>query len=322
MRFMLEMTINHSGRECYSQRDRSMASPKIPDMFLKALKRKQSTVTSAVSIDTKMASTEKRPKKEEEPENVKPEKNESESLREAESAVPVVTEETTTDLYSLVRDAEWRNVLEAEFKKPYIANIEKELEKERKVGKTVYPPRDEIFAALNITPLSRVRVVLIGQDPYHNVDQAHGLCFSVKRGVKPPPSLKNIYKELATDMEGFKAPDHGFLESWAHQGILMLNAALTVRAHEANSHSKFGWYTLTDKIISIVSKETEGVVFLLWGGFAHKKESLVDRKKHTIVKTAHPSPLSARHFMGCKCFSQVNDHLKNYGKEPINWGDL
>ncbi|KAF8357256.1 ung-1, partial [Pristionchus pacificus] len=303
--------------------ERSMASPKIPEMFLKALKRKQSsTVASAISIDAKMATAEKRPKKEEEPENEKPEKSSGESVREAESVAVEPPVENLIDLYSLVRDAEWKTALEAEFKKPYIANIEKELEKERKAGKTVYPPRDEIFAALNITPLSKVRVVLIGQDPYHNVDQAHGLCFSVKRGVKPPPSLKNIYKELATDMEGFKAPDHGFLESWARQGILMLNASLTVRAHEANSHSKFGWYTLTDKIISIVSKETEGVVFLLWGGFAHKKESLVDTKKHTIVKTAHPSPLSARHFMGCKCFSQVNAHLKGYGKEPINWGDL
>ncbi|GMS89933.1 hypothetical protein PENTCL1PPCAC_12108, partial [Pristionchus entomophagus] len=300
-----------------------MAAPKIPEMFLKALKRKQiTTVSSTVSIDAKMATEEKRPKKEAEPENEKPEKVGSESIREAESAAVEATVETSTDLFSLVRDAEWRTALEGEFKKPYIANIEKELEKERKAGKTVYPPRDEIFAALNITPLKRVRVVLIGQDPYHNVDQAHGLCFSVKRGVKPPPSLKNIYKELTTDVEGFKAPDHGFLENWARQGILMLNAALTVREHEANSHSKYGWYTLTDKIISIVSKETEGVVFLLWGGFAHKKESLVDRKKHTIVKTAHPSPLSARHFMGCKCFSKVNDHLKEYGKEPINWADL
>ncbi|GMT20031.1 hypothetical protein PFISCL1PPCAC_11328 [Pristionchus fissidentatus] len=315
-----------------------MAAPKIPEMFLKALKRKQSSTVAeaALSTEAKMERTEeKRPKKEEEAENVVPvqaQTTQVESCKETKSADATNEIDKSTDLFSLIRNEEWRTALEGEFKKGYIGNIEKELEKEKRMNKTVYPPRDEIFAALNITPLSSVRVVLIGQDPYHNekpnklegrdTPQAHGLCFSVKKGVPAPPSLKNIYKELEADIEGFKAPDHGFLENWARQGILMLNASLTVRAHEANSHAKFGWFTLTDRIISTVSKEREGVVFLLWGGFAHKKENLVDKKKHVIIKTAHPSPLSARHFMGCKCFSKVNEHLKELGKEPINWADI
>jgi len=162
--------------------------------------------------------------------------------------------------------------------------------------------------------------VLLGQDPYHNDNQAHGLCFSVPKGQQPPPSLKNMYKELSEDISAFKVPTHGCLDKWAQQGIFMLNATLTVEAHKANSHSGIGWQKFTDTVIRIVSDQSsKGIVFLLWGGFAHKKEALINTKKHRIIKTAHPSPLSYHRFKGCRCFSRTNEALVALGREPIDW---
>ncbi|EPY33710.1 uracil-DNA glycosylase [Strigomonas culicis] len=177
-----------------------------------------------------------------------------------------------------------------------------------------------IFTALNRTPLEAVKVVLLGQDPYHDVGQAHGLCFSVQPGVPPPPSLRNMYKELAQDIPGFAAPPHGYLQSWADQGVLMLNATLTVNAHEANSHSKCGWQDFTDAVIQHLSRtHKKRVVFLLWGNFAKKKAMLVDRSRHVVIESAHPSPLSARHWFGCRCFSKCNEALQALRHAPINW---
>uniref|UniRef100_A0A914UTF5 Uracil-DNA glycosylase n=1 Tax=Plectus sambesii TaxID=2011161 RepID=A0A914UTF5_9BILA len=222
-------------------------------------------------------------------------------------------------LSALFTDAAWKRKMAAEMNKPYFAKIEKFLEEEYKKGKKIFPPYPEIFNAFNMAPLQQLKVVIIGQDPYHDNNQAHGLCFSVRRGINPPPSLKNMYKELSTDIEGFQIPTHGCLEAWAKQGMLLLNASLTVEAHKANSHSHIGWQTFTDAVIKAVSDQCVGVVFILWGGFAQKKESLIDKKKHRIIKAAHPSPLSATKFFGCKCFSQTNEALKAFGKKPIDW---
>ncbi|VDK43259.1 unnamed protein product [Anisakis simplex] len=233
------------------------------------------------------------------------------------------TQKASVDhLKSLLTDSGWRRALDMELRKEYMHKIVRFLEGEREKGITVYPPRELIFNAFNLTPLSEIRVVIIGQDPYHNEKQAHGLCFSVAKGVRPPPSLVNIYKEMKEDIPKFTIPNHGCLESWARQGVFMLNATLTVEAHKANSHSAIGWQKFTDEVIRIVSRNRNGVVFLLWGGFAHKKEALVDRKKHTIIKTAHPSPLSARLFMGCRCFSKTNNALIKLGKPAIDWASL
>uniref|UniRef100_A0A8R1I9A0 Uracil-DNA glycosylase n=1 Tax=Caenorhabditis japonica TaxID=281687 RepID=A0A8R1I9A0_CAEJA len=227
------------------------------------------------------------------------------------------------NLQSLLHGDSWVKLLQEEFQKPYIQKIEKFLTEEQRKNKQVFPPRQEIFTAFNLIPFEQISVVIIGQDPYHDDNQAHGLSFSVKKGVKPPPSLKNIFKELESDVEGFKRPEHGDLSGWARQGVFMLNATLTVRAHEANSHAKIGWQTFTDTVIKIISRKSENpVVFLLWGGFAHKKEELVDKGKHVVIKTAHPSPLSARKWWNCKCFSKCNQELENSGRNPIDWSSL
>ena len=190
----------------------------------------------------------------------------------------------------------------------------------RAEGVTVYPPEDQVFSAFDSTPLDKVKVVMLGQDPYHGPNQAHGLCFSVLPGIKPPPSLANIYKELATDIDGFRVPEHGYLQPWAEQGVLMLNTVLTVEQGQANSHKKLGWQTLTDGAIKLVSEQLEGVVFILWGGPAQKKVKLIDSNKHHILTAPHPSPLSVyRGFYGCKHFSKTNELLTNQGKSPINW---
>uniref|UniRef100_A0A915MW56 Uracil-DNA glycosylase n=1 Tax=Meloidogyne javanica TaxID=6303 RepID=A0A915MW56_MELJA len=190
----------------------------------------------------------------------------------------------------------------------------------KRLGITIFPPRSLIFNAFNLTPFNEIKVVLLGQDPYHNLSQAHGLCFSVPQGTPPPPSLKNIYKELSSEFPDFKIPTHGELTCWAKQGIFMLNATLTVEAHKPNSHSNIGWQIFTDSVIKLISsKSNNGVVFLLWGGFAHRKEMLVDKSRHRVIKTAHPSPLSVTKFFGSKCFSKTNDLLKELGREPIDW---
>ncbi|RHY22160.1 hypothetical protein DYB32_009595, partial [Aphanomyces invadans] len=186
----------------------------------------------------------------------------------------------------------------------------------------IFPPREEIFAALNLCPFDKIKVVIIGQDPYHGPGQAHGLCFSVARGVPPPPSLKNIYKEANSDV-GIPIPKHGSLLSWCNQGVLMLNAVLTVRATEANSHKKQGWETFTDAVIRLINDQSQNVVFLLWGKPAQEKGSLISRTKHCVLTSSHPSPLGATKttepFIGSKCFSKANAYLVQHGKDEIDW---
>lgn len=214
----------------------------------------------------------------------------------------------------------WLKVLEPEFEKEYMKNLKAFLLQEKETGKTVYPKGADIFAAFNHTPFDKVEVVILGQDPYHGDGQAHGLSFSVQKGVAPPPSLKNIYKELETDIAGFKTPNHGNLTQWADEGVLLLNASLTVRAHEPGSHQGKGWEAFTDQAISQLSDKKTGLVFLLWGKFAQQKAALIDETKHTVLKSAHPSPFSAyTGFFGSKHFSKTNEILIAEGKKPINW---
>lgn len=214
----------------------------------------------------------------------------------------------------------WKEGLKDEFAKPYFEQIVFFLKTERMAGKTIYPPGPLIFNAFEQTPLNKVKVVIIGQDPYHGPGQAHGLCFSVQDGVPLPPSLLNIYKEIQTDIGVTMDMKKGNLTHWAQQGILLLNASLTVRANEANSHSKIGWATFTDTVIQKVVEQKSGVVFLLWGKFAQEKQILIDETKHHVLKAAHPSPLSAHNgFFGCKHFSKTNDYLIKQGQDPIDW---
>ena len=194
------------------------------------------------------------------------------------------------------------------------------IDAERAAGKAIYPPASEVFNAFTLTPLDNVKVVILGQDPYHGPGQAHGLCFSVQSGVKTPPSLVNIYKELAQDIEGFHIPEHGNLTAWAEQGVLLLNAVLTVEQGKAHSHAKWGWETFTDAVIKSVNDTQHGVVFLLWGSHAQKKGQNIDTQKHYVLNAPHPSPLSAhRGFLGCRHFSQTNTLLSQQGKTPVNW---
>ena len=212
----------------------------------------------------------------------------------------------------------WRPQLAEELSKPYFRNLEQFLEKERQ-SYTVYPPEKDTFAALKLTPYKNVNVLLLGQDPYPGEGQAHGLSFSVLPGIKPPASLRNIYKELETDV-GFRIPNNGYLVPWAKQGMLLLNAVLTVRAGEPNSHQGKGWETFTDRVISSVNEKEGPVVFVLWGAYAQKKIALIDTGKHTIIKSAHPSPLSARNgFFGSRPFSAINKALRKSGKAEIEW---
>ena len=212
----------------------------------------------------------------------------------------------------------WHEHLAEELDKPYFHKLSQFVDEERQ-HHTVFPPETEVFSALRITPYERANVLLLGQDPYHDDNQAHGLCFSVQPGIKPPPSLMNIFKELRDDV-GFRIPNNGYLVPWAEQGILMLNAVLTVRAHQANSHKNHGWETFTDAIIRQVNAKKDRVVFILWGGYAQKKLSLIDTTRHHIIQSAHPSPLSAHNgFFGSKPFSQVNKALREAGKPEINW---
>lgn len=213
----------------------------------------------------------------------------------------------------------WKAVLKAEFSKPYFQQAVTFLKVEKAQGKIIYPPGSLIFNAFNTTPFDSVKVVIIGQDPYHGAGQAHGLSFSVPDGVPPPPSLVNIYKELNADI-GMPIPTTGNLTKWAKQGVLLLNASLTVRANEAASHAKVGWMEFTDAVIRRLSDEKKNVVFLLWGRFAQEKQSLIDETKHHVLKAAHPSPLSAYNgFFGCKHFSKTNDLLMKAGLQPIDW---
>jgi uracil-DNA glycosylase len=213
----------------------------------------------------------------------------------------------------------WKADLKPEFANSYFENIVTFLKTEKMAGKTIYPPGSLIFNAFNTTPFNNVKVVILGQDPYHGAGQAHGLCFSVSNGVPPPPSLVNIFKELQTDV-GVAIPGHGNLTKWAEQGVLLLNASLTVRAAEPMSHSQIGWAEFTNNAIKKISEQKERVVFLLWGKFAQEKQVLIDETKHLVLKAAHPSPLSAyAGFFGCRHFSKTNEYLVKNGIDPINW---
>lgn len=213
---------------------------------------------------------------------------------------------------------DWNPVLRAEFEKPYWSELQEFVHAERTQHR-VYPPHDEVFAALHLTPLATVKVLILGQDPYHGPDQAHGLCFSVRPPVPPPPSLKNIFIELAEDV-GVAIPDHGSLRSWAEQGVLLLNATLTVRANQAASHQKKGWETFTDQVIRAVNDKPDTVVFVLWGSYARQKKKLIDTGRHVVIESPHPSPLSAhRGFFGSRPFSRTNEALREAGRDPVDW---
>jgi len=212
----------------------------------------------------------------------------------------------------------WKEVLKNEFTKDYFVRLTDYVHTEISSGKIVYPKGSLIFNAFNSTPLDKVKVVILGQDPYHGPGQAHGLSFSVPPGIKFPPSLSNIFKEMQTDL-GLLPPDNGCLDRWASQGVFLLNSVLTVRAGEAASHSKIGWTIFTDSVIKTISDYNNGVVFLLWGNFAKGKRDLIDSSKHHILEAAHPSPLAGGAFFGCRHFSKTNKILIDSGKDPINW---
>ena len=213
---------------------------------------------------------------------------------------------------------DWNPVLRGEFAKPYWVDLQRFVATERGRA-TVYPPHDEVFAALHLTPYRDVKVVILGQDPYHGPGQAHGLCFSVRAGVQPPPSLRNIFKEMESDL-GLQPPRHGCLDSWAHQGVLLLNTSLTVRAGKAASHQGKGWETFTDEVLRAVNAKPERVVFILWGATARRKKALIDTSRHVVVESAHPSPLSASSgFFGSRPFSRANAALVEAGREPVDW---
>lgn len=216
-------------------------------------------------------------------------------------------------------DSSWKNILKPEFGKPYFLEAVTFLRMEKAAGKTIFPPGSLFFNAFNTTPFESVKVVLLGQDPYHGRGQAHGLCFSVPDGITPPPSLVNIFKELHNDT-GTPFPRSGNLTRWAQQGVLLLNTSLSVRANEPMSHSKIGWEQFTDTVITKVSDLKKNIVFLLWGKFAQEKQALIDETKHLVLKAAHPSPYSANNgFLGCRHFSKTNDYLVQNGIDPIDW---
>jgi uracil-DNA glycosylase len=213
----------------------------------------------------------------------------------------------------------WRQALQNEFSKDYMKELKGFLKNEKQNHKIIYPKGSEYFAAFNSTPLNNVKVVIFGQDPYHGPRQAHGLCFSVQKGIGVPPSLQNIYKEIYNDL-GIKPPSHGNLQKWANQGVLLLNATLTVENGKAGSHQNKGWELFTDKVVQILNHNQNHIVFMLWGSYAQKKGAVIDENRHLVLKAPHPSPLSAyRGFLGCKHFSKANTYLISHGKEPIDW---
>ncbi|MHC8471790.1 uracil-DNA glycosylase [Plesiomonas shigelloides] len=214
----------------------------------------------------------------------------------------------------------WSDVIGAEKQQPYFLDTMAYVAAERAAGKEIYPPEHDVFNAFRYTPFEQVKVVILGQDPYHGPNQAHGLCFSVLPGVPVPPSLVNMYKELVQDIAGFQIPQHGYLKSWADQGVLLLNTVLTVERGQAHSHAKLGWETFTDRVIAAVNEHRQGVVFLLWGAHAQKKGRIIDRQRHHVLTAPHPSPLSAhRGFLGCRHFSQTNQLLAQQNLPAIDW---
>ena len=225
----------------------------------------------------------------------------------------------SADLKQIRLDSSWREAMGDELEQPYMAQLGEFLLAQKAAGKVIYPPSYEWFAAFDTTPFDKVRVVILGQDPYHGPGQAHGLCFSVLPGIKVPPSLANIYKELEADL-GVTIPDHGCLTHWAEQGVLLLNATLTVEQADAGAHQGKGWETFTDKAIRALNDQRDGIVFLLWGSYAQKKGAFIDQSRHLVLQSVHPSPLSAyRGFLGCKHFSATNDFLQQQGAVPIDW---
>ena len=223
-----------------------------------------------------------------------------------------------SDAASVQIEAGWKEALTAEFSKAYFLQLKAFLKEEKRAGQLIYPPGKQIFAAFDSTPFDQVKVVIIGQDPYHGPGQAHGLCFSVLPGVAIPPSLRNVYQELRDDV-GFTLPNHGYLQKWADQGVLMLNAMLTVRASQAGSHRKKGWEQFTTAAIQALNMKKEGIVFLLWGRYAQEKGAVIDRSRHHVLTAAHPSPLARTGFRGCRHFSQTNALLEQQGKGGIDW---
>ena len=220
---------------------------------------------------------------------------------------------------SIKLDAGWKKQLSSEFEQEYMRVLREFLLKQKQEGKEIFPPDDETFNAFNYTPFDQVKVVILGQDPYHGPGQAHGLCFSVPEGVRPPPSLKNIFKEINRDL-GLPIPASGCLTPWAQQGVLLLNSVLTVEQGKAGAHQKKGWELFTDSVIQRINEHQQGVVFLLWGSYAHKKGQFIDETKHKVLRSVHPSPLSAhRGFLGCGHFSETNQYLQSIGKAPIDW---
>lgn len=223
------------------------------------------------------------------------------------------------EISSYRAELSWKDVLQSEREKPYFQALLRFVEDERAKGKVIYPKNSEVFNALSLTSFSSVKVVILGQDPYHGPNQAHGLCFSVQPPTPPPPSLRNIFQELETDL-GIPRPNHGDLQSWAKQGVLLLNAVLTVEAEKAGSHANKGWETFTDRIIRELNDRREHIVFLLWGSYAQKKAGFVDRARHLVLEAPHPSPLSAhRGFLGCRHFSKANNYLQLHGIPQIAW---
>ena len=214
----------------------------------------------------------------------------------------------------------WTDAIGAEKQQPYFTDLWARVRQARQQGATIYPPTDEVFSAFSLTPFESVKVVILGQDPYHGPGQAHGLAFSVKPGIGVPPSLQNIYKELANDIPGFVMPQHGFLQHWAEQGVLLLNTVLTVQAGQAHSHASWGWETFTDRVVEQLNQGRDGLVFLLWGSHAQRKGAMIDRQRHLVLKAPHPSPLSAyRGFFGCGHFSKANARLQQHEQAPVDW---
>ncbi|GAB2517600.1 uracil-DNA glycosylase [Microbulbifer agarilyticus] len=213
----------------------------------------------------------------------------------------------------------WYAVLESQFVQPYMAELREFLQQEKQAGKSIFPPGAQVFNAFNSTPFDQVKVVILGQDPYHGAGQAHGLCFSVMPGVRVPPSLKNIYKEMESDL-GITAPNHGCLQPWAEQGVLLLNATLTVEESKAGAHQGRGWEQFTDAAVHALAEQRDGLVFVLWGSYAQKKGGFIDDRRHLVLRGPHPSPLSAhRGFFGTRPFSQANAYLQQRGEVPIDW---
>lgn len=214
----------------------------------------------------------------------------------------------------------WQSLIEHESEQDYFQEMMKLINLDRDNGKVIYPPECDIYTAFELTPMDNVKVVILGQDPYHGANQAHGLSFSVLPGIKIPPSLRNMYKELCTDIKDFIVPNHGNLQSWAEQGVLLLNTVLTVEEGSAHSHAKYGWETFTDRVVKVLNDDNKNLVFILWGAHAQKKGKAIDRNKHLVLESAHPSPLSARRgFFGSQHFSKTNRYLTELKKAPIDW---